>query len=278
MIIRKLYYSLSPGMRRVARRLVYFPVDLFDGILGRREAMVPPKGMIFTGSGDFVKSGDALMQLCIEHGMLQPDGAVLDVGCGIGRLARPLTAYLSSKGRYEGFDVVPDGVNWCKQNITTRFANFNFTYVPLRNDLYNLSTQEQASSFIFPYADNSFNLVVLTSVFTHMQYNDVQHYLKQIKRVLKPGGVCLATFFVIDEQTQNSIANRTDVMQFNFEYDTYYLHDQQVKDANIAFKYSALQNMAEQASLKLTHWHQGWWRGTDKKAALNYQDVVIFIA
>lgn len=218
------------------------------------------------------------MQLCIQYGKLQPEGAILDVGCGIGRLARPLTGYLSAKGSYDGFDVVPDGINWCSKNISSRFPNFHFTYVPLRNDLYNLSTKEQASNFTFPYADDSFNLVVLTSVFTHMQYDEVQHYLKQIKRVLKPGGICLATFFVIDAETHAAISGRTDVMQFDFEYDTYYLHDKQVKDANIAFKHDALELMVKTAGLEFTQWHKGWWRGTDKQSSLNYQDVVILTA
>jgi hypothetical protein len=38
---------------------------------------------------------------------LQPDGYVIDVGCGSGRLAKPLSSYLS--GKYLGIDIVP---NW----------------------------------------------------------------------------------------------------------------------------------------------------------------------
>lgn len=276
MIARRLYYWLSPDMRRLARRLVYFPFDLWDTITGKRLPMVPPRGMIFTGSGDFVSSGKQLVDLCIIQTQLQPHHQVLDVGCGIGRLAVALTSYLNNQGTYSGFDVVNDGIQWCKQEITSRFPNFQFIHTPLRNDLYNLSTSQRAEQFVFPYANNSFDLVVLTSVFTHMQPAEVQHYLKEIKRVLKPGGKCLATFFVIDEETITQIEHRPDVMQFEYEYENYYLHDEKVKDANIAFKWNALQQMSSNADLSINTFNKGWWRGTERSNSFNFQDVLIF--
>lgn len=276
MIARRLYYWLSPEMRRVARRLVFLPIDTWESWSGKRAPMVPPRGMIFTGSGDFVQSGKQLVNLCIEQANLQPQHQVLDVGCGIGRLAVALTSYLNEQGAYFGFDVVEDGIVWCNNQISTRYPNFHFQYTPLRNDLYNLSTAQRAEQFTFPYANHQFDLVVLTSVFTHMQPAEVQHYLNEINRVLKPGGKCLATFFVIDEETIRQIETRTDVMQFDYEYDTYYLHDEKVKDANIAFKSNALQNMAKEAQLQIATFNKGWWRGTPREASFNFQDVVIF--
>jgi ubiquinone/menaquinone biosynthesis C-methylase UbiE len=261
-------------MRRFARRLFYLPFDMMDVVTGRRNAMIPPRGMIFTGSGDFVRSGKALVELCIKEAGLTPASHVLDVGCGIGRLAVPLTQYITS-GTYNGFDVVPDGIEWCKRKITPLYPNFTFTYIPLRNDLYNLDTINKAEQFIFPYTDNTFDLVVLTSVFTHMQYNEVLNYLQQISRVLKPGGRCLATFFIIDESTREMISQRRDVMQFDYEYDTYFLHDNKVKDANIAFKQDALTGMISKAGLRIQTLGKGWWRGTDREQSFNFQDVLI---
>ena len=34
----------------------------------------------------------------MEHGQLRPDGRVLDVGCGLGRMALPMTGYSSLTG------------------------------------------------------------------------------------------------------------------------------------------------------------------------------------
>lgn len=184
-LARKVYYSLSPSLRFIARRLFYFPVDLYETVFRRRDKMIPPRGMIFIGSGDFAKQGKHLCDLVIKQTGLQPDGKILDVGCGIGRLAVPLTRYLGPQGAYEGFDIVKKGIDWCERKITARFPNFHFLYIDLKNDLYNLSTEAEAGNFTFPYPENHFDCVVLTSVFTHMMPEDVQNYLTQISRVMK---------------------------------------------------------------------------------------------
>ena len=98
------------------------------------------------------------------------------------------------------FDVVEKGVNWCNAKIKKDHPNFNFRYVPLNNDLYNPSSLAKASEFHFPYADEQFDLAFLFSIFTHMQTEEIDHYLTEIYRVLKPGGKCLATFFLYKEE------------------------------------------------------------------------------
>ena len=46
----------------------------------------------------------------LEHVPAQPGERVLDIGCGIGRMARPLTPYLTPPGAYDGFDINADGI------------------------------------------------------------------------------------------------------------------------------------------------------------------------
>src|SRR4051794_26342926 len=55
---------------------------------------------------------------------LRRDEDVLDVGCGIGRTAIPLTEYLSEHGSYRGFDISRESIEWCSREITSRFPNF----------------------------------------------------------------------------------------------------------------------------------------------------------
>src|SRR5437868_14740335 len=55
--------------------------------------------------GEFEAIGILERELLIQHG-LQRDGYLIDVGCGPGRLARPLSEYLD--GKYLGIDVVPE--------------------------------------------------------------------------------------------------------------------------------------------------------------------------
>lgn len=197
-LLRKLYYALTPNARLLARRLFFFPYDFYSYLFKSEKELVPPRGMIFIGSGDFVKQGNHLLQLVIDLTGLSPEGSILDIGCGIGRLAVPLTGYLNHQGHYEGFDIVKTGIDWCNKNIASKYPNFHFLWINLKNDLYNLSTKQESTSFIFPYSKNSFNSIVLTSVFTHMMPKDVKHYLSQISNVLHPNGKCMATFFILN--------------------------------------------------------------------------------
>ncbi|MFO7874380.1 MAG: methyltransferase domain-containing protein [Bacteroidales bacterium] len=274
-LLRKVYYHLRPGQRRVARRLFYFPVDVMDNLLNKRPPLVPAKGNIFIGQGDYIQMGDAILKNLVDTCELQPHQRILDVGCGIGRLARPLAGYLNQDGSYVGFDIVKEGINWCRKKYH-HYPNFVFDYYPLQNDLYNLSTDEQAASFRFPYANNDFDLVVLTSVFTHMQAAEVNNYLQEISRVLKPGGRCFVTFFLITDESEAYI-NQPGNSAFPYCYGDYYLHNPRVTNANIAYRYSAVMEMIEHAGLSVEAFHEGWWAGRPEEACMNYQDVLVLL-
>jgi SAM-dependent methyltransferase len=156
---------------------------------------------MFVGGGDFRRSGRRFVGFFREFGKLRPEERVLDVGCGVGRMAAPLTEYLSEKGSYEGFDIVREGIKWCQKAITHRFPNFRFRVADLYNKTYNPKGRFKAIDFPFPYPDESFDFVILTSVFTHMLPADTDHYLAEIARVLSPGGRCFATFFLLNVES-----------------------------------------------------------------------------
>ncbi len=273
MFFRKLYYTLTPGLRRWVRRIFYLPADMFQSFSSNSDRLVPPKGMIFTGSGDFIGQGDLILSSILRHCDLKPDGSVLDIGCGIGRVARPMANFLNPEGLYIGFDIVKTGIDWCSANYK-KYPNFRFQHIPLKNDLYNLSTEEKASSFSFPYPSEKFDLVVLTSVFTHMQKPDVQQYMNEINRVLKKDKYCFCTFFTITPESDNFLRNSKNPF-FKYRYEDFYLHSSQVKDANIAYKYEVLQEMLAKSGLRIKSFHPGWWAGLKKEQCENFQDIMI---
>jgi SAM-dependent methyltransferase len=273
MLFRKLYYLLSPGLRRFARKVFFLPLDLFESVTGSRPPLVPPKGRIFTGRGNFIQQGDKMLSYFTSFCSLKPDSNVLDVGCGIGRMARPLAGYLSSQGSYEGFDIVTEGIQWCSKAYVN-YPNFRFKYISLKNDLYNLSTLQEASEFTFPYSADIFDLIILTSVFTHMQENSVRNYLKEIGRVIRKDKFCFCTFFVITPESLNFLNHQKNPF-FKYRFTNYFLHDLKVKDANIAFKYDVIEEMAADAGLMIHSFYPGWWAGLNEKECLDFQDIVI---
>lgn len=271
---RKLYYLLTPSLRYMIRRIYFCPIDFWNSLTGKRDKTIPPKGLIFTGSGDFKKTGEHYLSIFKEHCNLLPDHRVLDVGSGIGRIAIPLTKYLNQNGSYEGFDIVKRGIDWCEKNISIAYPNFKFTYIDLKNDLYNLKTSKSAKDFVFPYQDNSFDLVVLTSVFTHMMPEDVENYTKEIYRVLKPNGRCLVTYFILNPESKSYMKTRSG-LNFKYEFDNYSLIDKDVKEANIAFEEDYLIEIINQNYLIIEKKFHGFWSGRPKDLSFDFQDMYI---
>lgn len=173
------------------------------------ESLVPSGDLAsYVGSGcdveNFKIAGQATVKRLVHVGGLHPGDKVLEVGCGIGRVAIPLTQYLR-EGSYEGFDIVRHGIEWCRQNITTEYPKFRFQWSDIYNKTYNPAGKQQAAQYRFPYSDGCFDFVFLTSVFTHMLPADLQHYLAEIRRVLKRGGTCFITAFLIDKEARRNM-------------------------------------------------------------------------
>ncbi|MDR1336912.1 MAG: class I SAM-dependent methyltransferase [Tannerella sp.] len=272
-LLRNLYYALSPSMRLIARRVWYFPSDCRSSITGKRDSMTPPKGMIYVGGGDFVEQGKTIQGLLVKYAGLKPESTVLDAGCGIGRLAVPLTKFLNEKGSYDGFDIVKKGIGWCNRRIATGYPNFKFLHVDLKNDLYNDKTETEACTFIFPYKDDSFDCVVLTSVFTHMMPDDVDNYIGQISRVMRPGGKCLATFFLVnDDILKRMEAGDTDLV-FKHACGDCLLMNHRVKEANVAYREDFLQKLFDRHGLRKDVVFHGQWSNSSNY--VSFQDVVV---
>ena len=180
-------------------------LDLRDTVSRRRDRLTPPRRLDFVGHSDFAATGDEFLGHFIGLGGLQPSEAVLDVGCGIGRMALPLTGYLSQAGRYDGFDIVRANVGWCRRAITPRFPNFRFRHADVFNREYNPLGKLRGRDYRFPYPDRSFDFAVLTSVFTHLLPDEVAHYLAELGRVLRPGGRCLATVYLLNEESSRLV-------------------------------------------------------------------------
>jgi SAM-dependent methyltransferase len=164
-----------------------------------REEGIPFPPEALTGTVGAVSLWREVALTCVARlnmAGLRPHHDVLDVGCGIGRIARYLCDYLDPSSRYEGFDVMPERVGWCQEHISPRFPNFRFQLVSLWNSRYSPDASlPLPSAFRFPYQDESFDFVFAQSVFTHLMPDASANYLREIRRVLRPSGISFTTWF-----------------------------------------------------------------------------------
>jgi SAM-dependent methyltransferase len=257
-------------MRALLRRV-------FESIALRRtggEPLVPPSRLHTVGDTDFRATGDEFMGLFRDLVDLRPDERVLDVGCGIGRLARPLASYLTSAGSYEGFDVADVAIKWCQRHYASAHPNFRFTYVNVANGSYNPGGGVAAEQFSFPYPDATFDFAYLTSVFTHMMPAAIERYVAELARVLVPGGRCLLTFFLLNEESRALIEQGRSTQPFVDAQPPYAVTDPLIPERAVAYEQQWVLDSLSAAGLEARlPPSYGSWCG--RETYTSYQDIVI---
>ena len=273
--IKRLFSSFES--RLLLRRIINFPRDTFDGVTGRRSPLIPPHGLWFVGGeADYQATNEEFLKYFIELGGLQPDSHVLDVGCGIGVMASRLTSFLSPQGRYDGFDIVRVGIDWANKNIGSRFPNFRFKHADVFNKHYNARGTLDPDAFSFPYESGVFDFVFLKSVFTHMRPPGVAHYLREIRRVMKPSGFCLATAFLLNSESTSLIQSGRGSLALVHDMGGYSVLDPLFPETAVGLPEADFESWCQQAGLTVKlPVHFGSWCG--RQEYLSYQDVVVTV-
>ncbi len=251
-------------------------VDALDQIRGRADPELPSKHVRdFVGGGDFRAVGEEFAGYARELASLTPSDRVLEVGSGVGRIALPLTQIINGEGSYDGIEIVPRGVRWCQQNVTPKYPNFRFHHADIANSTYNRRGKIAAAEYRFPFADSSFDLVLLTSVFTHLLPTTTAHYLSEIARVLAPGGRVLATFYLLNDESLQLLDAGRCVISFPYEADGARVMDADAPENAVAMPEAQVQELLDRVGLSIRTVHYGSWCA--RAEPLSHQDVVIAV-
>jgi SAM-dependent methyltransferase len=152
--------------------------------------------------------GSAWRQVVLlRHYGLGTDTRLLEIGCGIGRLAYELGNRslgggpnpVLTNGRYDGFDISARAIAWLNEHYSPVLPNFSFTHIDVANSRYNPSGRGSAATTRFPFADASYDMVCAFSVFTHMIGHEITWYLTETRRLLTRNGRAVVTVFAIGE-------------------------------------------------------------------------------
>ena len=125
--------------------------------------------------------------------------SVLDFGCGCGRLARQLMQQRVRPKRYLGFDLHPGMIRWCRRELAPMASGFEF----IHHDVYNRGfnpDRTKPDCLPMPAEDAAYTLAIALSVFTHTTQAQTEHYLREVARVLHPGGVLIASWFLFEKR------------------------------------------------------------------------------
>lgn len=266
-----------PGARAV-RDAALSGLDLVEGASGRRPPMRPPRRMGSVGAGDFEAVGEMLAAQLRDLGGLRSDAAVLDVGCGVGRVAVPLASYLTS-GTYDGFDISPKMIAWCRDNISIRHPSFRFALVDVANTHYSPRRGADAGALRFPYADEAFDFAFATSLFTHMVPSGFTNYAQELGRTLRTDGTLFATCFLMDDGANRRVADGTSALDLRpvlHDAETgqdYRVVDPLTPETAVGLDETFVLETLTNAGFEITAIHRGTWSGVP--GGPGYQDIVI---
>ncbi|ALG73374.1 methyltransferase [Azospirillum thiophilum] len=233
---------------------------------------VPPSELHFIGDGDFRAIGAEFLRHFVRLGGLRPYHRVLEIGCGVGRMAMPLTQYLEAS--YDGIDIVLDGIRWCAATITPAYPEFRFHHLDIANGLYNPDGRIEGETATLPFKAGVYDFVILTSVITHLRTADTERYAAEIARVLKPGGRCFLSLFLADATARTGIAKGTARPAFRDGPEVELLADPEHPNAAIAYDEAFLIDRFAARGLRparaIAHGH---WSG--QREAENFQDLLV---
>ena len=258
-------------LRRAATSVRLRAADALDELSGRGDPLIPPRRLNFVGDSDFRATGDEFLGHFVALAGLKSGDRVLDIGCGIGRMARVLVPVLEAPGSYDGFDVSRTGIDWCRAHYLQTRAPFRFEHVDVRHPEYNPGGVGDADQLRFPYDDQSFDLAIATSVFTHLLDGAVTHDLHETARVLAPGGRLFCTWLVVDPDSPPLR-----------EHARYMLHstdgaalvgDRKNPEAVVAYPLEWVRARLRDAGLKLrAPYRPGTWTG---RSGTSFQDLLV---
>lgn len=164
---------------------------------------VPPAALAFEAYGHLDRQAHfevgrrhaAVYAGLIRDNAAGPSPAVLEWGCGPGRIVRHLPALLADIGvRLTGADCNGRSIAWCRDHL----PGIDFVVNPERPPL--------------PCPDDAFDFVYSFSVFSHLSEASQKAWAGEIRRVLKPGGVFVCT--TNGEYYCNRLARRGEADRF----------------------------------------------------------------
>ncbi len=154
---------------RLIRKRYHFPAPALIGRFldsGLRRRVQPPHKLI-------------------ERAGIKPGMVVMDLGCGSGAFTAFVARAVGERGKVYAVDIQPAMLKQLERKLAR----------PEYRGVKNIELRK-AGAYDLPFADASFDLVYMVTVLQEIP--DRGRALREIKRVLKPGGILAVTELLFD--------------------------------------------------------------------------------
>ena len=228
--------------------------DFFYRLVTNQMYLPPYSLRMFVGGAKgFNDAGVWFLNDLRNSGLInQNTKTILDIGCGSGRLAYTLAKDegLRQQGiKYVGMDIDARCIKWCQKNIHTINPNFDFYVADLKSTTYNPTGKFSDVEYKFPFEDDSFDLIILTSVFTHMLEAGLVNYCNELQRLLTNTGTAYATAFVYKTKAEAVAGVERRENKFPYYYEHYAVSDARFPEDAVAYQEEYLANIFGNANL-----------------------------
>jgi SAM-dependent methyltransferase len=141
-------------------------------------------------------TGEALINLALLRvGLTSLENTdVLDVGCGVRFTATIINRNIPIKS-YTGVEVHKPIVDFLNEKVALHDKRFRFVHWNVHNEMYNPDGIELSTLDKLPFPD-TFDLIWLFSVFTHLNPVDSRSLLKILRRHIRQNGKLLFSAFI----------------------------------------------------------------------------------
>ena len=124
---------------------------------------------------------------------------VLDMGCGT-KFTQAILNYDIRVGEYVGVDVYGQMIDFLRASVSD--SRFSFHHMDLHNAMYNPSGETLSVATQLPLEKDSFDVICLFSVFTHLAPADYTNMLRLLRPYVKASGKLIYSLY-IDELSHN---------------------------------------------------------------------------
>ena len=234
---------------------------------------MPTEALALRIGGGFLDVALEFMGYFQQLARLSPSDKVLEIGCGLGRMAYPLAYYLDDSGSYLGFDIDAELIGWAKDTIGAARGNFHFEHADVHNPHYNPAGLLTPESFHFPAPSEAIDVTLAVSLFTHLPAPVARHYLNETARVLRDGGTAFLTAFLVDDAASKGMAEGRAILHLGERAAGGWVADAANPEFAIGFPAADFLGWMAEAGLEVTAVYPGNWSG--RAPFLSFQDIVV---